>query len=85
MRDNTNKTELHDFLARKVIELSTTNVVYVTKEESVVCNKPVNFEAPSKCNHEEADTRLFVHARHAAAEGRKSIMIKANDTYVLVI
>ena len=69
----------------KVIELCTTNPVYVTREDSVVCNRPVNVEGLSKCNHEEADTRLFVHARRAAAEGRKSIMIKANDTDVLVL
>lgn len=85
MRDNANKTELFNFLATKVSELCTTNVIYVTREDSVVCNQPVNLEGLSKCNHEEADTRLFVHARHAAAEGRKSIMIKANDTDVLVI
>lgn len=85
MRDNTNKTELFNFLATKVIELCTVNVVYVTTEDSVVSNRPVNLEGLSKCNHEEADTRLFVHARHAAAEGRKSIIIKANDTDVLVI
>jgi hypothetical protein len=68
-----------------VIEPCTTNVAYVTREESVVCNRQVNIEGLSKCIHEEANTRLFVHARHAAAEGRKSIMIKADDTDVLVI
>lgn len=60
-------------------------MLFMLEENSVVCNQPVNLEGLSKCNHEEADTRLFEHARHAAAEGRKSIMIKANGTDVLVI
>ena len=37
------------------------------------------------CSHEEADTRIFVHARYAAGQGSKSVMDKANDTDVLVI
>ena len=37
------------------------------------------------CSHEEADTRIFLHARNAAEEGSKVLMIKANDTDVLVI
>ncbi|KAJ8381282.1 hypothetical protein SKAU_G00020600 [Synaphobranchus kaupii] len=37
------------------------------------------------CSHEEADTWIFVHARQAVEEGCKSILIKANDTDVLVI
>ena len=85
LRDNTNKTELFNFLATKIVELCTTNTVFVTQEENVLCNRPADQEGLSKCNHEEADTRLFVHARHAAAEGRKTIIIKANDTDVLVI
>ena len=39
----------------------------------------------SPCNHEEADTRIFVHAKHAVAGGSKVVMIKASDTDVLVI
>ena len=38
-----------------------------------------------KCSHEEADSRIFVHARYAAGQGRKSIIVKVNDTDVLVI
>ena len=39
----------------------------------------------SPCSHEEADTRIFVHARHAAHEGSKSLLVKASDTDILVI
>ena len=37
------------------------------------------------CSHEEADTRVLVHARDATSQGSKSITIKANDTDVVVI
>ena len=35
--------------------------------------------------HEEADTRIFVYARHATKNGSKVIVMKASDTDVLVI
>ena len=85
MRDNTNKTELFDFLATKIVKLCTTNIVYVTREDSVVRKRSFNLEDLTAYNHKEADTRLFVHARHAAAEGRTSAIIKSNGTDVLVI
>ena len=34
---------------------------------------------------EEADSRVFVHARDATSQGSKSITIKANDTDVVII
>ena len=41
------------------------------------------------CNHEKADTRIFLHFRNAvtavATGGHKQVIIKANDTDVLVI
>jgi hypothetical protein len=36
-------------------------------------------------NYEEADTRMFLHAKHAAIGGRKSINIVSSDTDVVVI
>ena len=38
-----------------------------------------------RCDHEEADTRIFLHAQHAASNGYKSIIIAADDTDVLMI
>ena len=35
--------------------------------------------------HEEADTRICLHARDAAIEGSKTLLIKANDTDIAVI
>ena len=83
--DNDNKTVLFMFLADKIAQMSTTTAVIVTKEEHAVCTHSINLSEIMPCIHEEADTRIVLHARHAAKEGSKVIMIKTNDTDVLVI
>ena len=56
------------------------------KEACVICNdNQKSLEAVSPCPHEEADTRIFVHARDATIEGSKALVIKANDTDIVVI
>ena len=58
----------------------------VTKDDKCLANRPIQDDTLSPCNHEEADTRLFVHAYQATMrDKKKSIMIKVNDTDVLVI
>ena len=37
------------------------------------------------CNHEEFDTRVMLHAANAAEQGHKRILIRANDTDVVVL
>ena len=37
------------------------------------------------CNHEEADTRLFLHALHCAQNGHHRILIRSVDTDVVVL
>ena len=56
------------------------NIVIVTKEENALSNHTISLEGVSPCRHEEADTRIFVHARHAAQEGRTSLLVKANTS-----
>ena len=56
------------------------------KEGCIICNdKQKSLESVSPCLHEEADTRIFVHARDAAIGGSKALVIKANDTDIVVI
>lgn len=85
LRENDNKAELFNFLADKITRVATPNVVIVTKEEDAVSNRTINLAGVAPCSHEEADTRVFVHARHAIEAGRKVIMVKASDTDVVVI
>lgn len=37
------------------------------------------------CDHEEADTRLLLHAAHAARSGNRTVVIKSPDTDVFVL
>ena len=36
-------------------------------------------------NHEEADTKLLLHAKHASENGETTIMIKSRDTDVAIL
>ena len=72
------------WLIRLHIIMSSQNVI-VTKEEDAVSNHTIDLAGVAPCTHEESDTRIFVHARHAAEAGSKVIMVKASDTDVLVI
>ncbi|KAJ8405993.1 hypothetical protein AAFF_G00308810 [Aldrovandia affinis] len=85
LRENDNKAELFNFLADKIAHVATPNVVIVTKEEDAVSNRTINLAGVAPCSREEADTRIFVHARHATEAGSKVIMVKASDTDVVVI
>ena len=86
LRDDDNKTELFQFLADTICQTQTTSTIIVTKEACVICNdNQKSLQAVSPCPHEEADTRIFVHARDAAIEGSKALVIKTNDTDIVVI
>ena len=84
-RDNDNKTDLFNFLADNTVERCQETVVIVTREEGAVSNQLISLEGTTPCNYEEADSRLFLHARHAVEQGHTSLIIKASDTDVLVI
>lgn len=45
----------------------------------------LGFEPMGQCNHEEADTRIVVHVRHALERGAESILVRTVDTDVIVI
>ena len=86
LRHSTNKSELFNFLADKVVEHNFDNRVIITKGPDAKSNHiDVNLSNISPCNHEEADTRIFLHAKDAVESGFKTIMINANDTDVLVL
>lgn len=65
--------------------ITTEATIVVTKEERVVSNRALDTEFVSSCNHEETDTRMFLHAKHAALGGSRSINIVSSDTDVFVI
>ena len=42
-------------------------------------------EGLAPCMHDEVDTRIFVHVSCAAMNGSRGVIVKANDTKVVVI
>ena len=59
--------------------------IKVTKGDDIVCNLEITKDLLAPCNHEEADTHMFVHAKHASLTGCKTITIVSSDTDVVVL
>ena len=83
MQDSKNKTELFHFI--EIADMDTVDPFIVTKEDLVLSNHEISLDDLYPCSHEEADTRMFVHAMHVVQEGFIFLMIKANDTYVVIV
>ena len=85
LRCDENKTELFEFLADKIILAQTNAQIIVTKGDDIVCNLEIDRDLLAPCNHEEADTRMFVHAKHASLTGSRTLTIVSSDTDVVVL
>ena len=85
LRVDENKTELFSFLAHEVVEnLSTEKEVFSTCGKHVLCSRVhQDVSALAPCSHEEADTRMFLHAKDAAEKGHRRIMLRTVDTDVV--
>ena len=81
MRNDMSKTET------AVSEVSKkSNTVVATLGSGVVSNDTnLNTSSIAPCNHEEADTRVFLHALDGANNGFKKMSIVTVDTDVVVI
>ena len=64
LRIDDNKVELFQYIAEEVTKKFNEKVVVSTINENVVCNQAEeDLTMLSNCNHEEADSRIFVHVR----------------------
>ena len=87
LRVDENKIELFKLLTESLIvaDFIQGKELFVTDGEQVVCVPNQDTAILSPCNHEEADTRMLLHASHAASKGHNSIIIRTVDTDVLVL
>ena len=87
LRVDENKEELFLYLAEQLTAIGTDHgEVASSKHESVVFNNDRTDAADlSPCTHEEADTRLLLHAADAARRGYTKVMVRTVDTDVVVI
>jgi len=59
--------------------------VISTSGVDVLSPSPVGTKCLTTCSHEEADTRIFIHVKHASARGLKKVLVKTVDTDVAVL
>ena len=86
LRVDENKEELFCLLAKQ-LEMNGVpgKTVAATLSESVIFNGTINEGSLIPCNHEEADTRIFVYVNSAAEANHRKISIRTVDTDVVVI
>ena len=65
--------------------IQTDKRVITTYNEHVLSTNTHDTSALAPCNHEEADTWMFVHAADAVNQGCQKIMIRTVDTDVVTI
>ena len=59
-------------------------IIMTHKEEVLSSNAIALRDVIAPCNHEEADQRMMLHAKHASLLGHSSISIRTVDTDVVV-
>ena len=52
--------------------------------DDLVCNVEIDRNSLAPCNHEESDTRMHVHVKHASVTGSRVLTIVSSDTDVIV-
>ena len=87
-----NKADLANFLSEELImQAPSDQTVMVVaggfdNEETVECNHPELDISDLRASHEEADTRIVLHAIHCANKsGAVNILVSARDTDVLIL
>src|SRR6218665_396092 len=84
LQNGDNKQALYPFLK----EVDPQNRLFVSKEDGAITNVDAcsHLTMNLSCNHEEADTRLFVHVHHAIKHSAiKTVAVLSNDVDIVVI
>ena len=87
LKVDSNKTELFLYLAEQTTNLPCeTNKCILSTSDILVLSSSVDVMSHiSPCTHEEADTRLILHASDCARQGVDKIMLRTVDTDVVVL
>ena len=87
LRVDYNKKTLFSFLADalQTMAIPEGKTLLTTFEEEVKSKSPSDVSQIQPCTHEEADSRMMLHAWHAYQHGYSSIVIHATDTDVVVL
>ena len=87
LSNSNNKVKLFMFLAENIIAFRTAKTIVATHASKVIsnCSEDNQIDGYATCTHEEADTRMILHARKAVESGHTTIMLRSSDTDVLVL
>ena len=86
LRVDANKEELFELLAEKIQGKCVEGKQIVTTFREATLTAPIHSNVNvSHCNHEEADTRIFIHVTDATHQEFRKILIKSNDSDVVII
>src|SRR6218665_3538045 len=88
LQSEDNKKELCPFLDDRLKEADPRNLFFVSKEDGAITNVDAcsHLTMNLSCNHEEADTRLFVHVHHAIRHSAiKTVAVLSHDIDIVVI
>ncbi|KAG7177456.1 hypothetical protein Hamer_G016752 [Homarus americanus] len=88
LRNSDNKEELFSFQSEQAMQLvvKESKQLVVTDKKQVLTVPPRKYTANlAPCNHEEADTRMMVHAVDALECGHRRILIRTVDTDVAIL
>jgi len=85
--EGNNKTELIKFLVSewKSKQIDNGKIIYATYGSHCICINDGREIAALKCQQEEADTRMLLHANHASNHRFSEVVIHTPDTDVIVI
>ncbi|KAG1696942.1 hypothetical protein GQR58_006141 [Nymphon striatum] len=86
LRVSENREALVHLLARQLGKCSVpAKVIVATASQNIESSSSINKESLCPSNQEDADTRIFLHAKHAANAGNRFISIRTVDTDMVVI
>ena len=85
LRIDENKSELFHLISDRIVDEEFPGQVIVTRDDEVLSSAACDLAGLISCTHEEADTRMFVHATEGAEHGMNKILLRTGDTDVVVI
>lgn len=87
LKDSANKEELFQLLSSYChsSDIKADQELNITHGTLVLSSRHRPKETLEPCNHEEADTRMFVHLSDVVKERHRKVMIRSVDTDVLVL
>ena len=76
MRVDENKVELFHLISDRIVDEDFPGLVIVTRDDDVLSSAHCAIAGLMSCTHEEADTRMSVHASNGAEHGMNKILLR---------